>query len=241
MTKKEKKTKKNRDKKQPPAPKNGELVVFLHGILLSGKSMNRLRGHLDHNGYDVVKIDYPSTRHTLEELTGHLHESFSLSDRFNKASRVHFVTHSMGGVLMRYYLHKHRPANLGHVIMMGTPNHGSEMVDYLMSKKRLRNIFNSLFGPAGAQLATTYKHLEKEKIDYSVGVIAGSRSINPVSRWVLERPNDGVVPVSRTKLDGMADHIVIRVDHNLMPLNPTVMRQTLHFLKNGKFDRTPAP
>lgn len=224
--------------KEQTAPGN-ETVVLLHGILRSGMSMNILKYRLRYEGYDIVNITYPGNKKTLEELTEFLHKELSLSPSFNGASKVHFVTHSMGGLVTRYYLERHRPANLGRVVMMAPPNKGSEFADFMCDKKSLCRIFEKVYGPAGQQLRTNHEHAE-DKVDYEVGVIAGSRSINPVAPFVIrDDRHDGIVPVERTKIDGMKDHIVLPASHTLMMYNPGVQKQISHFLKNGRFDHSP--
>jgi pimeloyl-ACP methyl ester carboxylesterase len=224
--------------KRKKEPSKGETVVLLHGILRTGGSMRMIKYRLEREGYDVIAITYPSNKQTLEQITDYVHGELKLSDKFNKAGQVHFVTHSMGGLVTRYYLDRHRPAHLGRVVMMGPPNQGSEFADFMSEKKSLSKIFSKLFGPAGQQLRTGHEH-DDDEIDYDVGVIAGSRSINPLAPWVLDGEHDGIVPVERTKIDGMKDHIVLPTSHSSMMYSPKVLRQISHFLKNGAFDRAP--
>ena len=218
-----------------------EVVVLLHGILRTRRTMQLLNYYLRKKGYYVLNITYPSNKHTLQELTDFLHSELSTRDAFNKASKVHFVTHSMGGILTRYYLSKHKPANLGRVVMMGPPNQGSEFADFMSEKRALRKIFKKLFGPAGQQLRVAHKH-EDDDIDYEVGVIAGDLNINPLAPYVLRREkSDGIVAVERTKIEGMKDHVVVKSTHSFMIFNPAVLRQIDHFLKHGVFHRKPSP
>ena len=217
---------------------NKETVILLHGMLRTGKSMRTVQYYLGRKGYDVISITYPANKHNLQELTEFLHDQLKLSDSFNKASKVHFVTHSMGGILTRYYLSKFRPANLGRVVMMGPPNQGTELADFMTDKKRLGPIFQKVFGPAGQEMRASHKHNDKP-VDYEIGVIAGSISINPLAPYVLEDDNDGIVSVESTRLDGMKDHIVMKSTHSFMMYNPKVMRQIDHFLKNGTFQHKP--
>ena len=212
-----------------------ETVVLLHGVLRKGGSMKPVELTLKRQGYDVLNITYPSNKHSLEELTDFLHTELKLADSYNKAAKVHFVTHSMGGILTRYYLHKYRPHNLGRVVMMGPPNKGSEFADFLTDKKSLRPIFERIYGPAGSQMRTVHNHA-KMKIDYDVGVIAGSVSVNPLAPFVLPKGHDGIVPIENTKIDGMKDHIIVSAPHTLMMYNPKVWKQIHSFLQNGRFD-----
>lgn len=218
-----------------------DAVVLLHGILDNKKKMFLMARQMQKAGYEVINLSYPSTRHNLEELSAQLHETLQDDGRFHKAGKVHFVGHSMGGLITRYYLHEYRPPHLGRVVMIGTPNSGSEFADLFHGHEKLRPLFERICGPAGAQLCTTHEHDKAMKIDYEVGVIAGSSSINPLAPFVLNGDNDGTVPVESTKIDGMADHIIMPTTHVFMTYNPKVREQVLHFISHGKFSHAPAP
>jgi triacylglycerol lipase len=140
----------------------------------------------------------------------------------------------MGGLIARYYIAAHRPQNLGKVVMLAPPNTGSEFADALSSNPVLAPLYMKLFGPASLQLKTDYAHIDKS-VNYPLGIIAGNFSINPLALGVLPGRHDGIVPVERTKIDGMADHLVLPVTHTFMMFNPKVMAQTLHFLEHGRF------
>ena len=143
----------------------------------------------------------------------------------------------MGGLLARYYIHEHRPKNLGKVVMLGTPNQGSDFADAMCEKTLLRHIFNAITGPVGQEFKTDYEHTDGP-IDYPLGVIAGSKSINPVASLLYrDGVHDGIVPVDRTKIEGMTDHVVIPASHTFMMYSKQVMDQTAHFLKHEKFEQ----
>ncbi|MCB9983253.1 MAG: alpha/beta hydrolase [Rhodospirillales bacterium] len=213
-----------------------EYVVLLHGILRSKLDMLPLEKFLEKHGYETINILYPSREMSLEDITGFVKDTIENHPGYNKERRLNFVTHSMGGLIARYYIATHKPANLGRVVMLSPPNTGSEFADFLDENKWLGPAFRAIFGPAGAQLKTTHKHIDGD-ITYPLGVIAGSASINPLAPWVLDGQHDGIVPVERTKIDGMSDHIVIPATHSFMMFNPDVMKQTLYFLENGAFKR----
>ncbi len=211
-----------------------ELVVLLHGILRSKTDMLPLAMYLEKQGYEVANILYPSREQSLEDLTEFVHDKISENEHYKNASKLHFVTHSMGGLIARYYIAKRHPDNLGKVVMLGPPNTGSEFADFLSETEILAPAFRAIFGPASEQLITGYEHIDDD-IDYPLGVIAGNVSINPLAPWVLDGEHDGIVPVERTKIDGMADHIVIKATHTFMMFNPKVMEQVKHFLQNAAF------
>lgn len=213
-----------------------DLVILLHGIMRSKADMLPLTALLRAQGYDAVNILYPSRTKSLEEITDFVHEKITKSKKYSPDKVMHFVTHSMGGIIARYYIATRRPAHLGRVVMLGPPNTGSEFADFMNENKILGPVFKAVFGPAGQQLVTGYKHIDTA-IDYPLGVIAGNASINPLAPWVLDGEHDGIVPVERTRIEGMADHIVLHTSHSLMMFNPGVMAQVVTFLDKGKFKR----
>lgn len=213
-----------------------EMVVLLHGILRSKLDMLPLTKYLQDRGYDALNILYPSREKSLEDLSDFVHEKILSYPGYDDGVTVHFVTHSMGGLITRYYIARQTPERLGKVVMLGPPNTGSEFADWLSDTEILAPLFKTVFGPASTQLRTDYKHIDGD-ITYPLGVIAGSTSINPLAPWILNGAHDGIVPVERTKIDGMSDHIVIPATHSFMMFNPDVMAQVYAFLKNGKFQR----
>jgi pimeloyl-ACP methyl ester carboxylesterase len=191
-----------------------------------------MQAALEGAGFVTLNLGYDSRRKALERLAEDIHPAI---DRFAGGIEgpVHFVCHSMGGLLARVYLARHRPARLGRVVMLGTPNGGSEIAD------RLKHFaaYRAFFGPAGQQLGTR-RDEALPAIDYPVGIIAGNRSIDPVAGAMLPRPHDGRVSVAATRLEGMADHIVISAAHPWLVRNSTAIAQTIAFLRDGTFVRS---
>jgi pimeloyl-ACP methyl ester carboxylesterase len=188
---------------------------------------------LEANGFVALNLAYPSRRKPLEALAEGIHPEIERFAGGVKGS-LHFIGHSMGGLLARVYLSRHRPADLGRVVMLGTPNGGSEIAD------RLKNFlpYRILFGPVGQQLGTQRDAALQALFppaDYPVGVIAGNRSIDPISSMFLPRPHDGRVSVANTRLDSMADHIVLATAHPWLPENDIAIEATIAFLRDGKF------
>ncbi|MBR0695199.1 alpha/beta fold hydrolase [Bradyrhizobium lablabi] len=210
-------------------------VVLLHGIIRTARSFRKMELALRAQGFATLNLDYDSRKKALGALVEDIHPAIELFAGGLKGS-VHFVCHSMGGLLARAYLARHRPTRLGRVVMLGTPNGGSEIAD------RLRNVaaYRALFGPAGQQLVTRRDAATSAMlptVDYSAGIIAGSRSIYPIASAMLPRPHDGRVSVANTRLDGMADHIVVRSSHPWLVRNGEAIAQTIAFLRDGRFTR----
>ena len=212
-----------------------ELAILLHGILRSNLDMMPLEKYLSNAGYETLNIMYPSRQKSLEDLTDYIHEKIIAAPTYSKSKKINFVTHSMGGLITRYYIECYRPPNLGKVVMMGPPNSGSEFADWLTETKLLAPLFEAIYGPAGQQLTTNHKHIDK-KITYPLGIIAGNKSINPLAPWILTGEHDGMVPIERTKIEGMKYHIIINATHSFMMFNKEVMHQVIEFLKNSHFD-----
>jgi pimeloyl-ACP methyl ester carboxylesterase len=186
-------------------------------------------------GFATLNLGYDSRRKPLQSLAEDIHPAIQRFAQDLDGS-LHFVGHSMGGLLTRAYLARYRPQRLGRVVMLGTPNGGSEIAD------RLKNlaVYRAYFGPAGQQLMTERDSTMHEVLPpatYPVGIIAGDRSIYPISSALLPKPNDGRVSVENTRLDGMADHVVVRASHPWLVRNRMAIDQTIAFLKEGKFSR----
>lgn len=211
----------------------GETVIVVHGLARSANAMQKLADAMQAAGYTVINLDYPSTTATIEALAAaHLAPAVQGAVA-SGATRVHFVTHSMGGIVVRQYLATNTLPQLGRVVMLGPPNRGSELVDRLGRFAP----FAWVNGPAGKQLGTDPESLPNRlgPVSYPVGVIAGTRSFNPIYSAMIEGPDDGKVSVASARLEGMTDLIELWENHTFMMRSDDVIRQSLHFLREGKF------
>lgn len=221
-----------------------DCVILLHGLARTPAAFSSLEKTLTANNFVVVNQGYPSRKKPIESLAVDAFDAalkqcseVVLSDDASSAKnspKIHIVTHSMGGILTRYYLKGHEIENLGRVVMLGPPNQGSELVDTLGGLAA----FKWLNGPAGLQLGASDKGITASlpRADFDLGVIAGNKTFNVILSQILPKPNDGKVSVQSTKLEGMRDHIVMPVTHTFMMKNKNVITQVLHYLNNGRFD-----
>ena len=209
-------------------------VVLLHGIARSARSFRKMQGALEAAGFATLNIDYRSRAKLLDALVVDVHPAIAaFAARLD--GPMHFVAHSMGGLLTRAYVAKYPPTRLGRVLLLGPPNNGSEIADRF---GRLA-LYRMFFGPAGQQLTTTPDAVTRALLPaptYPLGVIAGNRSVYPIASRFLPSPNDGRVSVESTKLDGMADHIVIPTAHPLLVRDAGAIAQTITFLQRGRFN-----
>lgn len=247
-----------------------DTVILLHGLGRTSWSMSHLASTLTRDGYHVVNLTYPSRTVPLEtlahdwlpqQLRAHAATPSAASDSSTTAPsftapdapapRLHFVTHSMGGILVRLWLRDcGAPANLGHVVMLAPPNAGSELTDRLNAFPP----FRWFTGTNGRRLGTaatdlpralgpwpTAASLDSASTPASVpagpalGIIAADRSLNPFFSALLPGPDDGKVTVASTRLAGMTDHLVLPYSHTWLAWHAETARQIRAFLVTGHF------
>jgi pimeloyl-ACP methyl ester carboxylesterase len=206
-------------------------VILLHGLARSDRSMRKLEMALLEEGYSVHNVSYSSTRKNIERLA---EEAIGPALKLCPADRkLHFVTHSLGGILVRQYLMHHEIENLDRVVMLGPPNKGSEVVDKLGKFPGFRFIN----GDAGLELGTGEGSVPSRlgAANFDLGIIAGTRSINLILSRMIAGTDDGKVSVESTKLEGMHDHLEMDVTHTFMMRNNKVVEQVIHYLETGRF------
>lgn len=215
---------------EPPA---GDYVVLLHGLGRSAKSFAKMAEALRAAGYDVLNVDYPSTGHPIPILTEKFVKPAIDAHCTDKTRSVYFVTHSMGGIVLRDLVRRFRPGNLGRAVMLSPPSLGSEVVDFLRRNGMVRKIM----GPAFLQLGTEPDAFVNRlpPVDFEVGVITGDRTLNFINSMVIPGPDDGKVSVARARLPGMAAFKVVHRTHPFIMNADEVIGDVLGFLEEGRF------
>jgi len=211
-----------------------ECVVLLHGLNRSWRAMRPMADALQASGFTTANVDYPSQAGPIEEIAP-LAVRAGLSEcRAANAERIHFVTHSIGGILLRFENEREPIMDLGRVVMLGPPNQGSELVD----KTRNWPGAETLSGAAGLQLGTTGAESIPSRlgpVEFELGVIAGTGTINILASAMLPNPDDGKVSVAATRVDGMDDFLVVGNSHRYITRSDIVLRNVVSFLRDGHF------
>jgi triacylglycerol lipase len=217
-----------------PAFSGPEEVVLLHGLCRTSRSMAKMEHALTQAGFKTRNVDYPSRTASVQTLADDAIGKAVGDYKRDGATKIDFVTHSLGGILVRSYLARHSVPSLGRVVMLAPPNQGSEVVD----KLGWLFLFKWINGPAGNELGMGKNSTPNQlgPATFPVGVIAGDRSINWINSLLIPGRDDGKVSVERTRLAGMSDHMVIHATHPFIMCNREAIRQTIQFLRTGNFD-----
>jgi len=215
-----------------PAPTpDAETIILVHGLGRTRASMVLLGNRLSAAGFRVVNLGYPSRREPMEQLVGVLREQ--IEECCTELEKLHFVTHSMGGIVVRRYLAEYSPEHQGRVVMLSPPSQGSEVIDAFADSPLLQ-----LLGPAGADLGTDSASIPNRlgPARFELGIITGNRTLNPINSWLIPGPDDGKVGVDRARVEGAA-FLVIPAPHTFIMNREDVAVEVVHFLREGRFSR----
>lgn len=216
-----------------------DCVVLLHGLNRSWRTMDKLAESLQQDGFSTANVDYPSTTEPVEILAPMVVDEGLRQCRQTGATRIHFVTHSLGGILLRYAYIQDPIPDLGRVVMLGPPNQGSEVID----KTRNWPGVTMISGVAGMQLGTDKDSIPSQlgPVEFELGVIAGTGTTNPMMSAMLPDEDDGKVTVARTRVEGMDDFRIVENSHFAMMKSDDVIAYTIRFLRTGRFlEESPA-
>jgi len=214
-----------------------ESVILLHGYGRTTFSMLPLQNRLQEAGFMVHNIGYPSMRRSPAELVELLDDR--LQSCCGTSPRIHFVTHSLGGILVRAYLAEKHVDNIGRVVMLAPPNRGSEIADIANGS----TLLHAILGPTVVQLGTGEDSLPNRLPPpwYELGVIAGIDDINPIGSFFVPEPSDGTVSVASTRLAGMTDFVTVRKSHTFIMRSTDVADYIIRFLRTGRFAASDVP
>ena len=207
-----------------------DTVVLLHGLGRRKAAMWRLASRLEDAGYRVERVGYKSLKQSPEENLADISKQITACC-LNSQSTLHFVGHSLGGLMIRAFLQDNDIERLGRVVLIGTPNQGSQIVDHFGEDWWMK-----LLGPTATKLGSGTEALPSllSKPHYDVGVIAGVSRALSVNKFV-SGDHDGLVAVETTKLTGMKDFVIVETNHSALLYNDEVAKQTIAFLKTGSF------
>lgn len=194
-------------------------VVLLHGLARTSRSMVKIEKVLKDNGYKVINLNYPSRKDKIENLAN-IYLKKALKEQCpDRSMQIHFVTHSLGGIVVRYFLANNKLKNLGRVIMIAPPNKGAKLADFLSRF----SVANEFFGPTLKQLRTGAKSLPNRipPPKYEVGIIAG--------RYDMK------VPANYAKLKNTKGFLLVPSAHTFITRAGKVIEGILKFLESGKF------
>lgn len=211
-------------------PMTGTAVIALHGILRSSKSWDAMRHVLEPDGYHFVAIDYPSTQRTISQFADQLQ---SVIESLEGIEKIHFVVHSMGGLVVRRWCQSYSDPRIGRLVMIGTPNAGAEIATML----RQNLLFRTIFGPAGQELVAEPDNFTATLPvpPFEFGVIAGARGIEEGFNPLIPGDDDGIVTVNSARLAGATDSYTVRCLHSFQCWNPDAMQATRRYLQTGAF------
>ncbi len=212
---------------------SSEYIILLHGMGRSKNSMKKVEKYFLRQGYNLLNIDYPSTKKSVEFLANTFLFNIISTHIDPSIKKIHFITHSLGGIIVRMYLQNHPIPDGSKIVMLAPPNHGSEVTDFLKN-----NIFYKYAtGEAGQRLTTNNTSLPHQlaEIPYDVGIIAGNKTLEPWFSLLIDGENDGKVSTKSTQLKEMKDFIVVPHAHTFIMNFNEVHQQIHNFIKQSTF------
>ncbi len=211
-----------------------EAVILIHGLGRTQWSLKRLEKRLQQLGYVTYNESYPSTKQTVDKSANDYISKALETLEAEKFDKIHFVTHSLGGILVRYYLSNHKIANLGRVLMLAPPNHGSEIADTFKDKWW----YKMATGPSGQQLTESSPlYSQLKPLQTEIGVIIGNRSSDPWFNFLFDGEHDGKVSVKSAKLEEQHQLQVVNCGHTLLMENRLVSDAIVKFLQTGELKK----
>lgn len=219
-------------------PMDGPAVILIHGLLQSSRCMTSMAASFKDAGYTPIEFDYPSTQVTIPEAARYLDKLIKSLDGIDE---INFVTHSMGGLVVRAWSLEYDDPRLRRMVMLGTPNQGAELADITHQYWILR----TAAGPGARQLGTRpnglIPKLPLPKCEFAV--IAGSSGTPAGWNPLIPGDDDGTVTVESTKLPGAADFVTVRTLHSRLLWDEESRLHCVNFIRDGRLrlDAEPQP
>ena len=212
---------------------NSPSVIVLHGLVRSAASMNKMSQALNRAGYHVCNIQYPSRKYGIKQLAIDFVYPEINKCLPNTTSEINFVTHSMGGIILRQ-LAQTTDLKIHRAVMLSPPNQGSELVD----KLKVVPLFAIINGQAGLSLGTELESVPNTlgRINFSTGIITGDRSHNLFYSYLIPGADDGKVAINRARVEGMQDFLIVPYSHSFIMNKDIVIQKTIQFLQSEKFN-----
>ena len=199
------------------------VFIIFHGIYGESKDLQHISNILNVKGYPVVNIQYPTTTHPIEEMTEKyitpviekqiknlniLNSNLKTEDQKNL--KINFIVHSMGSVLLRYYLKNHKIDNMGKVMFISPPSHGSPLSDNPISDS-----IPYFLGPAVSQIKTDKNSFINTlgEPDYQCYILIGDHSDNFLYSFIIPGKDDGMIPFSTAGLQSCSMKVIINTTH----------------------------
>lgn len=206
-----------------------ELVICLHGLWRSKWAMEPLAKQCVSSGFSCINLPYPSFRESLEQMVERLADL--VAKESENYSKVHFVTHSLGGVIARRYLDERAHEKCARVLMIAPPLQGSRIVDWLTGSP-----LGKVLGPAGQFLASDVMANESRIISQDVesAVIMGDVVKIPLLHKVVGEQSDGIVRVDTGRIEGLDAFKIVHADHTMITCHPEVLESADRFLRTGE-------
>lgn len=249
-------------KKNDDSRKNQDFLVLLHGIYGKSSDMESIAQNFKDN-YRIINIQYPTTKETAEEISDlyiepnienikeqifseNFHKkignqyyeiaenSNKINKNFNQNIKINFVAHSMGTGILRYYLKENPLENLGKVVFISPPSHGSHLADVPFVDK-----LPSMLGKVVPQFSTKKDSFVNQlgEPDYDYMILIGNKTNNPLYSMIIRGKDDGMVPLKTAKMKSDNFKIIENTTHTSILKDKRTMKEISKFFKSSDLNK----
>ena len=249
-------------KKNDDSRKNQDFLVLLHGIYGKSSDMESIAQNFKDN-YRIINIQYPTTKETAEEISDlyiepnienikeqifseNFHKkienqyyeiaenSNKINKNFNQNVKINFVAHSMGTGILRYYLKENPLENLGKVVFISPPSHGSHLADVPFVDK-----LPSMLGKVVPQFSTKKDSFVNQlgEPDYDYMILIGNKTNNPLYSMIIRGKDDGMVPLKTAKMKSDNFKIIENTTHTSILKDKRIMKEISEFFKSSDLNK----